>query len=141
LKEIFLKRNILENVITKKISEFPIDFSSQKELLNNQFKNLYEIAKQTDITFLNAVRAQEIKQIKGLEHLEKRLLKAQKRKNKDYLERILNLRAELFPEESLQERINNFSEYMIATQGDFIHQLAKELNPFDFRFVIFSIKN
>ena len=140
-KDIFLKKNVLKNEITKKISEFPIDFSSQKELLKNQFEYLYKIAQQTDKTFHNAVKAQEVKQIKGLEKLEKRLLKAQKKKNSEYLERVLTLRSELFPEESLQERINNFSEYMIATQGNFINLLISTLNPFDFRFIIITLNN
>ena len=140
-KDIFLKKNVLKNEITKKISEFPIDFSSQKELLKNQFEYLYKIAQQTDKTFHNAVKAQEVKQIKGLEKLEKRLLKAQKKKNSEYLERVSTLRCELFPEESLQERINNFSEYMIATQGNFINMLISTLNPFDFRFIIITLNN
>ena len=140
-KDIFLKKNVLKNEITKKISEFPIDFSSQKELLKNQFEYLYKIAQQTDKTFHNAVKAQEVKQIKGLEKLEKRLLRAQKKKNTEYLERVLTLRSELFPEESLQERINNFSEYMIATQGNFINLLISTLNPFDFRFIIINLNN
>ena len=82
------------------------------------------------------VKAQEKKQLKGLEQLEKRLLKAQKKKYKEQLERILSLRISLFPKESLQERVDNFSEYMIHTQGLLIEMLIKHLNPFDFRFVI-----
>ena len=76
-----------------------------------------EIALHTDKSFLGAVKAQEKKQLKGLEQLEKRLLKAQKKKYKEQLERILSLRISLFPKESLQERVDNFSEYMIAPKA------------------------
>ena len=134
--DIFLKNNILENKITQKLSEYPIDFSSQKQMLEKQFADLLEIALHTDKSFLGAVKAQEKKQLKGLEQLEKRLLKAQKKKYKEQLERILSLRISLFPKESLQERVDNFSEYMIHTQGQLIEMLIKHLNPFDFRFVI-----
>ena len=44
---------------------------------------MYELAKETDISFLGAVQAQEKKQLNGLDKLEKRLLKAEKRKFKD----------------------------------------------------------
>ena len=134
--DIFLKNNILENKITQKLSEYPIDFSSQKQMLEKQFADLLEIALHTDKSFLGAVKAQEKKQLKGLEQLEKRLLKAQKKKYKEQLERILSIRISLFPKESLQERVDNFSEYMIQTQGLLIEMLIKHLNPFDFRFVI-----
>ena len=108
----------------------------QKQFLQKQFNDLFQIASHTDKSFLGAVRAQEAKQLKGLEHLEKRLLKAQKKKHKDQLDRAISLRISLFPKESLQERVNNFSEYMIETQGQLIKLLIRHLNPFDFRFVI-----
>jgi hypothetical protein len=44
---------------------------------------LYIIAHKTDDSFLGALKTQETKQLKGLENLEKRLLKAQKRKLND----------------------------------------------------------
>jgi bacillithiol biosynthesis cysteine-adding enzyme bshC len=134
--DIFLKNDLLANKITKRISEIPIDFTEQKQFLQKQFNDLFQIASHTDKSFLGAVRAQEAKQLKGLEHLEKRLLKAQKKKYKDQLDRAISLRISLFPKESLQERVNNFSEYMIETQGQLIKLLIRHLNPFDFRFVI-----
>ena len=140
-QDIFLKNAILENEITRKFSEIPIDFSSQRAILEKQFQELYQLASQTDASFRGAVKAQEVKQLKGLDMLEKRLLKAQKKKYKEQLERVLSLRVELFPKESLQERVDNFSEYMIDTRGQLIDMLVKNLNPFDFRFVILSYES
>lgn len=139
VEEIFKKPLALENLITQRISEFLLDFSMQKNQLTAQFQYLYEVARQTDPTFLNAVKAQEVKQIKGLQNLEKRLLKAQKRKYHDTLTRVLTLRNELFPNGSLQERTCNFSTYMTGLQGNFINLLIKNLNPLDFHFIILKI--
>ena len=108
--ELFLKQSDLLAVKTKVHSELNIDFSQQKSALKEQFKDLYELAKQTDESFVGAVAAQEKKQLKGLENLEKRLLKAEKRKLKEYLDGYVNLQNELFPNKSLQERNINFSE-------------------------------
>ena len=93
------------------ISEFTIDFSEQKEFLKNQFKALHEIANKTDKSFLGAVKAQEVKQLKGLDTLEKKLLKAEKRIHKERLERIIQLQNELFPNQTLQERKSNFADF------------------------------
>ena len=136
--DIFLKNNILENKITQRLSEYPIDFSAQRACLQEHFAQLHQIAAHTDKSFLGTVKAQEAKQIKGLDNLEKRLLKAQKKKYRETLDRVIDLRVSLFPKESLQERVDNFSEYMIESQGQFINTLVKHLSPFDFRFVILS---
>ena len=136
--DIFLKNNILENKITQRLSEYPIDFSAQRACLQEHFAQLHQIADHTDKSFLGAVKAQEAKQLKGLDNLEKRLLKAQKKKYRETLDRVIDLRVSLFPKESLQERVDNFSEYMIESQGQFINTLVKHLSPFDFRFVILS---
>ena len=136
--DIFLKNNILENKITQRLSEYPIDFSAQRACLQEHFAQLHQIAAHTDKSFLGAVKAQEAKQLKGLDNLEKRLLKAQKKKYRETLDRVIDLRVSLFPKESLQERVDNFSEYMIKSQGQFINTLIKHLSPFDFRFVILS---
>ena len=136
--DIFLKNNILENKITQRLSEYPIDFSAQRACLQEHFAQLHQIAAHTGKSFLGAVKAQEAKQLKGLDNLEKRLLKAQKKKYRETLDRVIDLRVSLFPKESLQERVDNFSEYMIESQGQFINTLVKHLSPFDFRFVILS---
>ena len=136
--DLFLKQEDLLNQQTKKHSEFPIDFSTQKETLNSQFRNLYEIAEKTDPSFLGAVRAQEIKQLKGLANLEKRLLKAQKRKYKEELERIKTLQNELFPNQSLQERKNNFSE-MYLENNKLIVECLNKLNPLSPHFEIITL--
>src|SRR5690554_7472074 len=89
--ELFLKQHELINRKVRKISNIDIDFSKQKQHLVEQFREMYKLAEQTDVTFLNAVKAQEVKQLKGLDHLEKRLLKAQKRKLKEILDRVVLL--------------------------------------------------
>ncbi len=134
--DLFMKQNELINLKTKELSKFPIDFSIHKEHLQKQFESLFEIANKTDKSFLGAVKAQEAKQIKGLENLEKRLLKAQKRNYSETLERITNLQNELFPNRSLQERQTNFSEIYLENGVRFIPQLCNQLKPLDFNFEI-----
>jgi uncharacterized protein YllA (UPF0747 family) len=138
--DLFQKQKKLLNNKTKEISNFDIDFSTQKEFLKQQFENLYSIAAQTDISFKNAVKAQEIKQIKGLDALEKRLLKAEKRKLADQLERIKKIQNELFPNQSLQERKNNFSEFYLEFGDDLIQRLLTELKPLDQEFKVIVFK-
>ena len=137
-KELFLNQQELFTTKTKEFSKFKIDFTEQKEHLKKQFEKLSAIADETDKSFIGAVKAQEVKQTKGLENLEKRLLKAEKRVHTETLERILLLQNELFPNQSLQERKANFSEFYEAFGSDFICKLLEVLKPLnqDFKVAI-----
>lgn len=126
---LFLNHSELEADRANKLSELPIDFSEQKQHLEKQFSDLYVLAEKTDGSFVGAVAAQERKQIKGLEHLEKRLLRAQKRKYASEITRLTKIKKELFPQENLQERISNFSEFYLAYGEQFIEEIAKETIP------------
>ena len=137
-QELFLKQYELINRKVRKISNIDIDFSPQKEHLVKQFQEMYELAEKTDKSFLGAVKAQEVKQLKGLDHLEKRLLKAQKRKLKDEVSRIADLQNELFPNKSLQERQTNFSEMYLEYGKDLIPTLIENLNPLEQHFKILT---
>jgi len=136
--ELFLKQHELINRKVRKISNIDIDFSTQKEHLVKQFQQLYELAEKTDPTFLGAVKAQEVKQLKGLEHLERRLLLAQKRKLKDEVSRIAALQNELFPNKSLQERQTNFSEMYLEYGDSLIPALIENLDPLKLNFKILT---
>lgn len=139
-KDLFLKKNELLNVKTKELADFPLDFSKLKEQLSLQFSQLYEITEKTDVSFLKAVKAQEQKQLNGLYKLEKKLLRAEKIKQQDKLERILELKDSLFPNESLQERILNIFELSneINTK-QFISSLKNYFNCFNDNFTIFKL--
>lgn len=134
--DLFLNQQELFIQETKLLSDFTIDFSVQKEALKKQFEELHKMAKATDKSFLGAVKAQETKQIKGLENLEKRLLKAEKRVHQEQLNRIISLQNELFPNQSLQERKVNFSEFYVEFGEELIEKLLKELKPLEMEFKV-----
>ncbi len=139
-KDLFLKQSELLTKVTKAASEIKIDFSEQKQHLKKQFEDLYQLAKQTDKSFKGAVSAQEKKQINGLEHLEKRLLKAQKRNQSDILERVKILQDDLFPNQSLQERQTNFSTFYLEFGDQLIQQLMVNLQPLKNEFIILKLE-
>ena len=138
-KDLFLKRDTFINKKVRKISNIDIDFSTQIRHLEQQFIDLNELAKQTDKSFLGAVKAQEVKQLKGLRYLEKRLLNAQKRRLKDQIERCTDLQEQLFPNQSLQERNTNFSELYLEFGDTLISELMTVLQPLQGEFTIITL--
>lgn len=136
--DLFQKQTLLINNKTKQLSEFDIDLSDLKQQLQQQFQALNELTYKTDRSFEGAVKAQEVKQTKGLEQLEKRLLKAQKRKLADSLSRITALQNELFPNQSLQERQANFSEFYLENGEQLLPKLVNEIKPLSTNFTIIT---
>ncbi|MEJ2585971.1 MAG: bacillithiol biosynthesis cysteine-adding enzyme BshC, partial [Robiginitalea sp.] len=138
LKELFMDPDQLAEKKVREISEIDIDFSPQRRHLQDQFRALYTLAEKTDKSFLGAVKAQEVKQLNGLDKLEKRLLKAQKRKLKEAVDRVHLLQEALFPEGGLQERNRNFSEFFVTIGPDLFPELLKGFQPLDQNFSIFT---
>ncbi len=132
--DMFLNQQQLINKAVESVSDLKIDFSQQKETLQNMFVALKELANKTDKSFIGAVNAQEHKQIKGLANLEKRLLKAQKRKYNELVKRVVIIQNQLFPNNSLQERRLNYSELYLKYGTDLIPELIKNLDPLALEF-------
>ncbi len=139
LEELFLNQN---DLLSKKVienSEIKVNFKEKLTFLEQQFSELKHIAEKTDVSFGNAVKAQEIKQLKGLKNLEKRLLRAEKRRQKDLVDRITSLQNELIPNQSLEERQRNFSEYYLEYGATFIDSLKTALKPLELEFTILEL--
>ena len=138
-QELFLNQH---DLLSKKIIEntdIEIDFNKKINFLKNQFSELKEVAKKTDVSFIGAVNAQEIKQIKGLENLRKRLLRAEKRRHKVLVKRITELQNELLPNQRLEERQLNFSNYYLTHGPLFIEALKGALKPLQLEFTVLEL--
>jgi bacillithiol biosynthesis cysteine-adding enzyme BshC len=135
-EEIFLKQHELLSKKVKQNSDIQFSFEDAQTLLEQQFNALRNVAEQTDASFIGAVNAQQQKQLNGLENLRKRLLRAEKRSHADLVNRITELQNELLPNQSLEERQRNFSEYYLEYGETFISALRDSLKPLQLEFTI-----
>ncbi len=138
-KEIFLEQQELIRNKVKEISDLNIDFTPQKKELEAMFSDLKSLSDRTDKSFTGAVLAQEKKQLNGLDKLEKRLLKAQKRKYHEIVARIVLLQDVLFPGKSLQERQMNFADFYEIYGDALIENLLGHLEPLKLEFDLITI--
>ncbi|QMU63634.1 MAG: bacillithiol biosynthesis cysteine-adding enzyme BshC [Flavobacteriaceae bacterium] len=135
-EELFLKQ---EDLLAKKViahSDISVDFEQKKIMLKQHFNELRMLAKQTDGSFIGAVNAQERKQMKGLENLKKRWLRAEKRRQQNLVFRITEIQNQLLPNQGLEERQRNFSEYYLEYGTDFIKALKIALKPLRLEFTV-----
>ena len=111
-----------------------------KTALQKQFKVLDNLVKKTDSSFLGAVNAQKKKQFNGIDKLEKRLLKAQKRKMSSIESDLKNIYNEIYPEDVFQERIINFIDFYLHHGDTFLKNLFSNIDMFEKKFLVLDIK-
>ena len=137
--DLFEKQEDLLTKLAKAQSDKKFDFEQQKAFLVDQFKSMYAIASETDPSFIGAVAAQEKKQLKGLKNLEKRLLKAEKRRQLGQFNKVKLLQDSVFPNQSLQERQLNYASFYEQYGGQLIDDLKENLDPLVPAFIVLTM--
>jgi bacillithiol biosynthesis cysteine-adding enzyme BshC len=121
--------------------------TSNKLKLNGTFsetEELYNLIKKqatsVDITLEKHVEALKIQTLNRLQELEKKMLRAEKRKFADQQRQIHTIKEKLFPGNGLQERKENLSYYYAKWGRKFINLLYKESLSLEQEFVVLSEK-
>lgn len=140
-KDLLKTKSNLVDYMLPQYSNQNWNFNSQMELLKSQFKEMYQIAEQTDASFKGAVAAQEQKQINGLKHLEKRLKRAEKKRLYEKITRLESLQEQLAPNNSLEERQRNFSLYYEQYGSSFRDVIYDAIRPLAMEFSIVVMEN
>ena len=104
--------------------------------IENIFVALKQKAAALDATLAQAADASLTKMKHQLTELEKKMLRAEKRKLQVQLQRIDRLKKNLFPGNSLQERVENFSEYYLAYGTPFFDTIKDGIQSLIAEFLI-----
>lgn len=109
LEEIFLDETALLNKLVKKESDNQVNLSEEMSAAHKYYEHLKQLAGAVDPTLAEHVSALETRAVKKLAALEKKLLRSEKQKFSTEKQQIAALKEILFPNGSLQERVDNFS--------------------------------
>lgn len=120
--------DLVKNWVHEK-SEQELSLSAEKEALARVFGSIVQKAEATDPTLAGAVKAEEARQIKSIEQLEVRLVRAQKQRFETELNQLRSLKEKLFPGNGLQERYDNFVPYYLRHGDAFFDLLIENLDP------------
>lgn len=135
IEDLFLDENELITRFTKQHTERNLSLDQQKQVLLSQFKSIEKQATEIDSTLQQAVLAHAARFEKAITQLEKKLLRAEKRNLKDKTSQITDVKQQLFPGGSLQERKDNFLNFYME-DASFIDQLIDIFDPLDLRFQV-----
>ncbi len=109
ITDIFKSNYELLNHLVKIHSENQLSLDQPITNFKTEFEQIKSIVSKVDCTLVDHVAALEQNLNTNLAALEKKILKAEKRKFKEQQNQIDKLKSILFPNENLQERVENFS--------------------------------
>lgn len=113
-----------------------LSLADEKEQLEALFEAVARKAEEIDPTLKKKALAEGAKQLKALENLEERLMRAEKQKHETAINQIRSLKDKLFPGNSLQERKENFLNFYLRYGHDFFATLKEHLHPLEEGFVV-----
>lgn len=109
LADLFLPMHDQMNKITRTKSENPTSLEQELETVKAAYTAIEQAACKTDKSLYQHVQALRTQALKKLEQLEKKMLRAEKRRFGKEAERLEQIRKELLPNNNLQERVENMS--------------------------------
>ncbi len=126
----------LINDLVKGSSKNHLTLEKEIAELKVWYQKVQGISNQVDPTLSEHVEALQAKALKPLAELEKKMLRAEKRKFEDQRRQIQSLKSALFPLNNLQERIDNFMPYYAKWGKDFISILYTNSLALEQEFVV-----
>ncbi len=140
IEEFFLPVEKLMNTLVTR--ESPHALALDDLLMNTRqiYEKIKEKVSPVDMTLLQHVNALQHKAVGKLQELEKKMLKAEKRKYRDLKNGVAAIKAELFPHGSLQERTDNIAYFYSLLGKDFIQQLHQYSNTIEQQFQIAVVR-
>lgn len=141
IPEIFLKEQQLADAYVKRNTENPVSIANEIQNATAFYEQLKNTASKTDSTLVPHIASLEKKAIHRLQELEKKMLRAEKRKFTDALGQVKKLRSALFPNNSLQERIDNFMPGYARFGNGFIDMVHEHSLPIAAAFTVLFPKD
>jgi bacillithiol biosynthesis cysteine-adding enzyme BshC len=123
IEDFFLSEQELLNKIVLRESRNEVKLNGSLAELENLYESLRKQASVIDSTLDKHVASLKSKTVHRLLELEKKMLRAEKRKFSDQQRQIRTLKSHLFPANSLQERVENISYYYARWGAAFIQKI------------------
>ena len=136
LEDLFATVDELMNTIVKKHNEVALSLNKQKEALQEIYLQVKQAGNAIDPTLSNHVSALEKRNLYQLKELEKKMLRAEKRKYEAELRQLIKLKSQLFPNNNLQERVDNFAIYYSKFGPGWLTSLYKHSLSLEQQFAI-----
>jgi len=138
--DLFKSADTIKNEWVKKHSEHTLSLQTEWQALQQVFDTMKQRLLKVDATLAPSAEAVQTRLKHAIDNLEKKLVKAERLNYQVRLQQIEQLKAELFPKDSLQERNENFGLLYVRWGQQFIDELIKNFEPLAFQFAVLTEK-
>jgi bacillithiol biosynthesis cysteine-adding enzyme BshC len=136
LNDLFTNSLDLEVAYVKANSKHNLSLATSIEAMKNLYNQIQSQAIQVDATLGDHTMNLSVQSIKKLAELEKKFVKAEKKKQVIAIERIQHIKNELFPQNSLQERVDNIAEWVGDYGWAWVEAVIEHSNTMEHGFAI-----
>lgn len=140
LRDMFKPENDLMNELVKRETTFQLGLDKEKQAVHDFYTGLKNTAAAVDITLLRHTEALEKLALRKLEALEKKMLRAEKKKFDAQHRQLHKLKEALFPQNNLQERIENFMPFYARWGKGFIKNIYENSLSLEQQYVVLDVK-
>ena len=137
--DIFKKEEQLLNELVKRDSAVQVHLSNEIRDAGAFYGHVSAMAGKVDTTLVPHVASLQKRMLHQLQELEKKMLRAEKRKFTDQARQLARLKALTFPQGNLQERRDNFMPFYAAYGKDLLQWIYEASLTFEQRFVVLPI--
>lgn len=134
--QLFTQESLVLNELILKNSSMQLTLTSEKKQLFDFYESLKSVTAPIDPTLTIHVSALQQRAGNTIDKLEKKMIRAEKRKHTDKTQQFTKLKSRLFPNGKLQERIENILPYYARYGKDFLNLLYENSATFEQKFVI-----
>jgi bacillithiol biosynthesis cysteine-adding enzyme BshC len=138
IEEMFLKEQELMNRLVGRESKNPVKFNGTLTQVEKMYELFKKQAGAVDVSLAKHVDALKARAVQRLHELEKKMLRAEKRKFNDHQRQLQSIRSKLFPGNGLQERYDNMLTYYSKWGKSFIECLYNHSLTMEHEFVILT---
>ncbi|HEX4877238.1 MAG TPA: bacillithiol biosynthesis cysteine-adding enzyme BshC [Chitinophagaceae bacterium] len=138
IEDFFLPEQALLNKVVLRESPHALKITGAMDEMHALYDALLKQVAAIDVTLEKHVEALRTKAICRLQELEKKMLRAEKRKYADRQRQLHSIRSVLFPGNGLQERTDNICYYYAKWGRDFLKSLYQHSLCLEQEFVILS---
>lgn len=139
LEDIFLNEQELINRLVVRETDQKVQLNGTLSATEQLYESIKRQASSIDITLAKHVDSLKTTTLYRLHELEKKMLRAEKRKYSDQQRQIHAFREKLFANNGLQERYDNMLYYYAKWGSSFINQLYKHSLTTESEFVVLSV--
>ncbi len=111
-EDLFENKNDLAAAWVARNAHVQVSLQYEIEELRSFYHKIQTIASEVDVTLARHTEALRTKAVEKIRALEKKLLRAEKRKHDASIRQIEKLKMELFPNDGLQERVENILPWL-----------------------------